>query len=76
VDEGAQLAGDLTGPNGLWIGLGGVLAVPEYAGCAKLVADALEAVVAVVPVMDDHGTPVHAGAVYSLSLSAAFFLTR
>jgi hypothetical protein len=34
VDEGAQRAGGLPGPDGLRVGLGGVLQVPEQVGRA------------------------------------------
>ncbi len=55
VDEGAQLAGDLAGADRVRVGLGGVFDVPEDAGGAELVADAVEVVVAGVPVMHDDG---------------------
>src|SRR6266542_4078098 len=55
VDEGAQLAGDLGGPDRVRVGLGGILDVPEQVGCAELVADAREVVVVDIPVVDDHG---------------------
>jgi len=45
VDQAAQGVGDLAGPDGLRIGLGGVFQVPEQVLGALLVADAVEGVV-------------------------------
>lgn len=55
VDEGAQLAGDLAGPDGIRVGLGGVFEIPDYVGRAELVLHAAELVVVLVPVMHDDG---------------------
>jgi len=45
VDQAAQGVGDLAGPDGLRVGLGGVFQVPQQVLGAELVADAVEGVV-------------------------------
>ena len=45
VDEAAQRACDLAGPDGVRVGLGGVFKIAEQVLGAQLVADAVEGVV-------------------------------
>jgi len=49
-----RFAGDLTGPDRVRVGLGGVLNITKEVGCAELVHDAGELVVVDVPVVYHH----------------------
>ena len=55
VDEAAQRACDLAGPDRVRVGLGGVFKIAEQVLGTQLVADAVEGVVVDVPVVHDHG---------------------
>jgi hypothetical protein len=59
VDQGTRGVSDLAGPDRGGIGLGGVFDVPERVSCAKLVGDAGEFVIVLVPVVDHD--PVRSG---------------
>ena len=55
VDQAAQGFCDLAGPDRGRVRLGGVLKITKEMLAAKLVADAVEGVVVLVPVVHDHG---------------------
>ena len=58
MDQGTQRVSDLAGPDRRGVGLGGVFEVSEQVSCAKLVDDAGEFVVVLVPVVDHHAGQV------------------
>ena len=55
VDQAAQRPGDLAGPDRVRVGLGGVLKVTQQVLAAQLVADAVEGVVVLIPVVHHDG---------------------
>ena len=59
VDEGAQFADDLPGPDRVRVGLGGVLQVTQQVSCAELVAEPVEGVGRVGPVRSFMDEPGH-----------------